>query len=284
MKIISTPAEIASWSVEHHAAGETISLVPTMGFFHEGHLQLMRQARALADLSVVSLFVNPIQFGPGEDLDRYPRDFPRDASLAEQEGVEVLFAPEAGTMYPAPALTRIQVSQLTEYLCGADRPGHFDGVCTVVAKLFNLIKPEYAVFGRKDYQQLAVIRRMVSDLNWDVLVVDHPIVRETDGLAMSSRNKYLSISERQTALCLSRAIRLARRMVREGLRDCAEMLSGLKKMIATDDSARIEYLMVVDKGSLIPQSIITPDSLLALAVRVGSTRLIDNTVLFDDEE
>src|SRR3989338_8511562 len=217
MESIRTPVEMTAWANKVLADGQTIGLVPTMGFFHEGHLCLMRKAKEKADRTVVSLFVNPIQFGANEDLSRYPRDFSRDSQLAEAEGVDVLFAPEAQAMYPPEASTREIVSGVTEGLCGAGRPGHFAGVATVVAKLFHIIKPHCAVFGKKDFQQLAVIEKMVADLNWDVEVIGHPIVREADGLAMSSRNTFLSVPERQAALCLFRAIGHARRRVLTGL-------------------------------------------------------------------
>ena len=197
MKIIKSPEQMSAWSDAQLGSGKKIGLVPTMGYFHEGHLRLMRRAAELSDLVVVSLFVNPIQFGADEDLASYPRDLDKDTSLATQEGVAVLFVPDQRAMYPESPKTRVTVSGLTEGLCGSSRPGHFDGVCTVVAKLFNIVKPSLAVFGSKDYQQLAVIRRMVTDLSWDVDIIAHPIVRDKDGLAMSSRNTYLSPKERE---------------------------------------------------------------------------------------
>ncbi|MBU4229413.1 MAG: pantoate--beta-alanine ligase [Proteobacteria bacterium] len=281
MEIIRTPAAMTAWANSILAAGQTIGLVPTMGFFHEGHLRLMRTAKKKADRAVVSLFVNPIQFGANEDLDRYPRDFPRDCGLAEAEGVDVLFAPGVQDMYPPEASTRVMVSGLTDVLCGASRPGHFSGVTTVVAKLFHLIKPQCAVFGRKDFQQLAVIRRMAADLNWDVEIIGHPIVREPDGLAMSSRNTYLSGPERQAALCLSRAIAHARRRVREGLVE-AEILLQEVDWLLQQEAVTIEYASLVDQATLRPLAVLQKGVVLALAIKAGATRLIDNDILFEE--
>jgi len=281
MEIIRTPAEMTAWANRALVAGQTIGLVPTMGFFHEGHLCLMRKAREKADRMVVSLFVNPIQFGANEDLARYPRDFLRDSQLADAEGVDVLFAPEAQAMYPPEAGTRVIVSGVTEGLCGASRPGHFAGVTTVVAKLFHIIKPHCAVFGRKDFQQLAVLERMVADLNWDVEIIGHPIVREADGLAMSSRNVYLSAQERQSALCLFRAIGHARRRVRTGLVEAKVLLSEVEALLQ-QEAVTIEYVSIVDQATLWPQAVLRKGAVLAMAIQVGATRLIDNDNLFDD--
>ncbi len=281
MKIINTPERMLAWSATQRGSGLKIGLVPTMGFFHEGHLALMRRAAELADLVVVSLFVNPIQFGPDEDLARYPKKLDEDISLASKEGVALLFVPDQRAMYPESPKTRVTVSGLTEGLCGSSRPGHFDGVCTVVAKLFNIIKPSLAVFGSKDYQQLAVIRQMVADLSWDVDIVAHPIVRAEDGLALSSRNSYLSPAERESALSLFRAIVAARKRVRDGVLDVKLLLAELEKIIAIHDNVEIEYLTIVDHKDLGVQRSIDHNSLLAIAVRVGNTRLIDNSLLFE---
>lgn len=281
MEIIRTPAEMTAWANRALAGGQTIGLVPTMGFFHAGHLCLMRKAREKADRTVVSLFVNPIQFGANEDLARYPRDFSRDSQLADAEGVDVLFAPEVQAMYPPEAGTRVIVSGVTEGLCGASRPGHFAGVTTVVAKLFHIIKPHCAVFGRKDFQQLAVLERMVADLNWDVEIIGHPIVREEDGLAMSSRNTYLSAQERQTALCLFRAIGHARRRVRTGLVEAKVLLLEVEALLQ-QEAVTIEYVSLVDQATLQPQAVLRKGTVLAMAIKVGATRLIDNDNLFDD--
>jgi len=281
MEIIRTPAEMTAWANQVLADGQTIGLVPTMGFFHAGHLCLMRKAREKADRTVVSLFVNPIQFGVNEDLARYPRDFSRDSQLAEAEGVDVLFAPEVQAMYPAEASTRVIVSGVTEGLCGGSRPGHFAGVTTVVAKLFHIIKPHCAVFGRKDFQQLAVLERMAADLNWDVEIIGHPIVREADGLAMSSRNVYLSSQERQSALCLFRAIGHARRRVRTGLVEAKVLLLEVEELLQ-QEAVTIEYVSIVDQATLRPQAVLQKGAVLAMAIKVGATRLIDNDNLFDD--
>ena len=270
------------WSDAQLGSGKKIGLVPTMGYFHEGHLRLMRRAAELSDLVVVSLFVNPIQFSPDEDLASYPRDLDKDTSLASREGVAVLFVPDQEAMYPELPKSRVTVSGLTEGLCGSSRPGHFDGVCTVVAKLFNIVKPSLAVFGSKDYQQLAVIRRMVTDLSWDVDIIAHPIVRDKDGLAMSSRNTYLLPKERESALALSKAIVIARKMVREGVVDADLLLAELEKLIDIHDNIEIEYLTIVDHNNLTVQKTIDDGSLLAMAVKVGKTRLIDNSLLFEE--
>jgi len=281
MEIIRTPAEMTAWANRRLAAGQTIALVPTMGFFHEGHLCLMRKAKEKAERTVVSLFVNPIQFGANEDLDRYPRDFSRDCQLAEGEGVDVLFAPAPQDMYSPEASTRVIVSGLTDSLCGASRPGHFVGVATVVAKLFHITKPHCAVFGRKDFQQLAVIEQMVADLNWDVEIIGHPIVREADGLAMSSRNTYLSAPERQSALCLFRAISHARRRVRAGLVEAKVLLEEVEELLR-QSAVTIEYASLVDQATLQPQGVLRKGVVLAMAIKVGATRLIDNDNLFEE--
>ena len=282
MEIIRTPAEMTAWANRVLAAGETIGLVPTMGFFHEGHLRLMRKAGEKAGRTVVSLFVNPIQFGAGEDLGRYPRDFSRDCQLAQAEGVDVLFVPGVQDMYPAEASTRVIVSGLTDGLCGESRPGHFAGVTTVVAKLFHIIKPHCAVFGKKDFQQLAVIERMVADLNWDVEIIGHPIVREEDGLAMSSRNTYLSAPERQAALCLFRAIGHARRRVRTGLVEARLLLLEVEELLQQQEAVVVEYASIVDQATLRPQAVLRKGAVLVMAIKVGATRLIDNDNLFEE--
>ena len=283
MEIIRTPVAMTAWANRMIAAGDSIALVPTMGYFHAGHLSLMRRAKGLAKQVVVSLFVNPIQFGPQEDLSRYPRDFERDAALAQGEGVDVLFAPEAAAMYPEGSRTRVTVSGLTSGLCGGSRPGHFEGVTTVVAKLFHLVKPQFAVFGRKDFQQLAVIRRMTADLNWDIEIIGHPIVREADGLAMSSRNVYLSPEERQSALGLSRALRHARQRAGDGLTDAAVLTREVREMLAAAPGIAVEYVECVDEATLAPCPRLAPGVVLAIAARVGTTRLIDNDNLFAEE-
>jgi pantoate--beta-alanine ligase len=279
MEIIRSPAAMTAWSNSTEASGRTIALVPTMGFFHEGHLSLMRLAARQADCVVVSHFVNPIQFGPAEDLDRYPRDFRRDADLAAGERVDVLFAPEAEDMYLKNFQTRIMVADLGRELCGAGRPGHFEGVATVVAKLFNIVRPRLAVFGEKDFQQLAVIRRMAVDLNWPIEIVAHPIVREPDGLAMSSRNAYLSPEERRAAPCLWQAINHLRSLAAQGMTDALLLKAEARKILTAQSVAQIEYVEIVDQDTLLAQDQVTRNSRLALAVRIGRTRLIDNSGL-----
>jgi pantoate--beta-alanine ligase len=279
MEIICSPGVMAAWADRVRAEGGTICLVPTMGFFHEGHLALMRKAGEIADAVVVSLFVNPMQFGVGEDLARYPRAFERDAELAAATGVAVLFAPTAEEVYPAGFRTRVSVSGLTETLCGLSRPGHFDGVTTVVAKLFHMVKPHLAIFGAKDFQQLAVIKKMVTDLNWDVGIVAHPIVREKDGLAMSSRNTYLSGAEREKALCLSRSLQLARQRVAAGESNAARLREEIHQYLTAYNDVHVDYVAIVDAETLASCDEITDGSLLALAVKIGRTRLIDNTLL-----
>ena len=279
MEIIRSVAEMTAWSRRMRQAGRTICLVPTMGFFHAGHLQLIRQGRQEADRLVVSLFVNPTQFGPKEDYSRYPRDLERDAGLAVEEKADILFVPENNDMYTAGFQTRIRVCRLTETLCGAQRPGHFDGVATVVAKLFNIIRPHNAIFGEKDFQQLAVIRRLVQDLNFDVSVLGHAIVRENDGLAMSSRNSYLNEEERQSALCLSKSLQLARQQVAAGDVDVAMVLAAIESHIRSYAGVVSEYIKIVDQNSLLDKQTVDETGVLVMAVRVGKTRLIDNGCL-----
>lgn len=284
MQIIRQLADMTIWSRETIKHGETIALVPTMGYFHDGHLSLMRMAGRLADKVVVSLFVNSLQFGPSEDLDRYPRDLERDTRMAQNEKVEVLFVPSDRDMYSNDFNAQVIVGDITDTLCGRQRPGHFEGVTTIVAKLFNIIKPDIAVFGQKDFQQLSVIRKMVRDLNWDVEIVGHPIIRENDGLAMSSRNTYLSKEERLKALCLYNAVRHAKRRVAEGITDADLLKDEIRDIILANSGVDIDYISIVDKDTLSDKSIIDSNSVVALAVRVGSTRLIDNCFLGNNTE
>ncbi|HBI14435.1 MAG TPA: pantoate--beta-alanine ligase [Desulfobulbaceae bacterium] len=277
MKVINSPAEMTAWARTEAGVGRRICLVPTMGCFHEGHLRLMRLARGRAEIVVVSLFVNPLQFGPREDFAAYPRDFARDSRLAAEEGVDVIFSPSSGEMYPAGFQTVVRVGSLTRHLCGASRPGHFDGVATVVNKLFAITRADCAVFGEKDFQQLAVIRRMAADLNMNIEIIGHPIVREADGLAMSSRNLYLGPDERPAALSLYQSIQLARKAADRGeLR--TEALAGLvREHIESFAGTEIDYVSFVDGGTLEPVAAVDGQTLLALAVRInGKVRLIDN--------
>lgn len=284
MQIIHHLADMTRWSNEVIASGKALALVPTMGYFHAGHLSLMRQAGRLADHVVVSLFVNSLQFGPREDLSRYPRDLQRDARLAENEKVDILFVPTSEEMYAPDFNTRVRVNGITDNLCGQQRPTHFEGVTTVVAKLFNIIKPHCAVFGQKDFQQLSVIRKMVRELNWDIEIFAHPIVREDDGLAMSSRNTYLSSEERSKALCLNKAIQHAKARFADGLDDSDLLISEIRDIISANSGVSIDYISVVDKDTLSDKDVIDSQSVLALAIKVGGTRLIDNCFMGSDSQ
>jgi pantoate--beta-alanine ligase len=260
--------------------GERIAFVPTMGFLHAGHLSLLQEGRRRGDLLVLSIFVNPTQFGAGEDFASYPRDLAADAELARGAGVDVIFAPEAHQMYPAGYATYVDVEGLTETLCGASRPGHFRGVTTVVTKLFNIVAPDVALFGCKDFQQLAVIRCMSADLNLPVEIVGMPIVREPDGLALSSRNVYLSPGQRQQALVLSQGIARARELAGSGVESVGEILAVLRALIEGQTEARIDYLQICHQQTLREQERLDADSVLLMAVFIGKTRLLDNALLF----
>ena len=261
------------------AQGKRIGFVPTMGFLHEGHASLMRLARQHADLLVVSIFVNPTQFGPSEDFSKYPRDFKRDEDLCRREKTDFIFYPSAADMYPTNSSVAVVEEKLSRGLCGAARPGHFRGVCTVVAKLFNIVLPDIAVFGEKDGQQLRVIERMVRDLNFPVRIIRGPTLREPDGLAMSSRNSYLSPDERKQAICLRRALDRAEELYRKGERKAERIVAAMGAVIGHSPAARIDYIEVVDDSSLEAVATIEKPCMVALAVFVGKTRLIDNTVL-----
>ncbi len=279
MDVIRSITEMSAIARKWRSEGFVIGLVPTMGYFHQGHLALMKAARKLADRVVVSLFVNPTQFGQNEDLDKYPRNFKRDKSLAEGQGVDSLFVPTPEEMYPSGYQTWVDVTELTKGLCGASRPGHFRGVTTVVSKLFHIVQPDIAVFGQKDFQQLQVIRRMVQDLDIPVEIVAHPIVREPDGLAMSSRNAYLSQDERQRAICLYQSLKKAQDMVEAGCRDAEEIKRAVESTINAYSGTHIDYIFLGDPETLEEVAFLKGKSLLALAVYVGNTRLIDNILL-----
>lgn len=279
MIVIESVAQMQQFARERR--GE-IALVPTMGYLHEGHASLMTEARRRAKTVVVSIFVNPTQFGVNEDLDSYPRDLERDKKVAAAAGVDVIFAPKAADMYPEGYQSYLNVEELTTHLCGASRPGHFRGVTTVVAKLFNIVMPTLAVFGKKDFQQLAVIRRMVKDFNFDIEIVGMPIVREGDGLALSSRNARLTPEQRKEALCLSRAIAAVRDAFGKGERSVAVLKEKALAVIGAEKGAEVDYLEFRDQDSLLPQDEANERTLLALAVRVGSVRLIDNSVLGEE--
>mgnify|MGYP001336584999 CR=1 FL=1 len=260
-------------------AGRRIGFVPTMGYLHAGHLSLVEAARRDGTFVVVSIFVNPTQFGPHEDFERYPRDTAGDLRKCQEAGVELVFTPAVTEMYPPDAVTTLHVARLTDTLCGPCRPGHFDGVATIVAKLFNIVQPDVAYFGQKDAQQLAVIRRMVRDLDFPIEIVGCPIVREPDGLAMSSRNALLAPDERQRALGLYRALRAAQAAIVGGERAAAVIVSDIRRIVDEGRPTKIDYISVVDPETLQPVSCIEKPVLVALAVRIGSTRLIDNLVL-----
>jgi pantoate--beta-alanine ligase len=279
MQIIEHIAVMREWSESTRCNGHRIVLVPTMGFLHEGHLCLVRDGKARGDRVVVSSFVNPKQFGPAEDFAAYPRDMARDISSLEKEGVDILFHPSVEAMYPHGAQTHVEVEKLSLPLCGATRPGHFRGVATVVANLFNIIRPHVAVFGEKDYQQLQVIRRLVRDLNMDVDIVGHPIVREADGLAMSSRNAYLSGEERRAAACLSRSLCKADRLLRRGETSARALLRLVRSELEKEPLAEVEYVKLCHIETLEDIEKVDDAALLALAVRFGKARLIDNRVL-----
>jgi len=279
ISIITSAREMRERTATARAEGATISFVPTMGFLHEGHASLMREGRKRGDLLVLSIFVNPTQFGVGEDFESYPRDLSRDSEIARACGVDIIFAPDAREMYPAGFQTWVNVETVSLPLCGASRPGHFRGVTTVVAKLFNIVKPTFAFFGEKDYQQLTVIRRMVDDLNMEVEVVGLPTVREADGLAMSSRNSYLSAAERKSALCLSRALDAASTLYRSGVVSVARMREEVMGILGREPEARIDYVEFRDGENLEERELADDRTVLALAVRIGSTRLIDNVIV-----
>jgi pantoate--beta-alanine ligase len=279
MRVIESIKEMRAWSDAERHAGSRIVLVPTMGALHEGHLSLIREGKKSGERLVVSLFVNPAQFGPGEDLAAYPRVFERDRELLEKEKIDVLFCPSASEIYPAGYQTYIEVEKLAPLLCGEFRPGHFRGVATVVAKLFNIVRPQAALFGAKDFQQLQVIRRMAEDLNFGVDVVGCPIVRDGDGLALSSRNRYLISEERAAALSLSRSLRRAESMVKEGERNSRRIVETIRAEIEKEPLARIEYARICDPDTLEDVATIAERALAALAVRVGGARLIDNAIL-----
>jgi len=279
LRIIESPEDMQRISEDLRIERAKIGLVPTMGAFHEGHLSLIRAAREACSQVVVSLFVNPTQFAPGEDLEQYPRTFDKDKSLAEGVGVDFLFAPSEQAVYSKEHATYVEVERLTKVLCGMSRPAHFRGVTTIVAKLFNIVRPHKAFFGQKDAQQTAVIRKMVEDLNMGIEIVELPIVREPGGLAMSSRNQYLSPEDRKDALALQNSLQEARRLVRSGERDVTTIVATMARMIRMAPNAQIDYIEAVDASTLEMLDDLKGEVLIALAVRIGSTRLIDNIKL-----
>jgi len=281
MKIIESAIEMQQTVQSLRTQGKRIGFVPTMGNLHEGHLSLIRIARQQADILIVSLFVNPTQFGPNEDFNAYPRTVETDRALCEQEGVDLIFQPTVEEIYPKDVSVSVTETLLSRTLCGATRPGHFDGVCTIVAKLFNITLPDFAVFGEKDAQQLRIIRRMVRDLRFPVEIIPGPTVREPDGLALSSRNQYLTPEQRPQAVCLRRALDEAERLFASGERNPDTITTAMRTRIEREPDAKIDYVSIVDDETLQPlDGSITAPVLVALAVRVGTPRLIDNTTLF----
>jgi pantoate--beta-alanine ligase len=280
MEVLHTVAELRHWSrLERNDGGNTIGLVPTMGALHAGHASLIRAAKASTSRVAVSIFVNPTQFGPNEDYARYPRTFEADCALAESEGADVVFAPSVEELYPAGAATFVEVEGLSSRLDGASRPGHFRGVATVVAKLLIAAEPDRAFFGQKDAAQVAVLRRMATDLRLPTEIVVCPIVREPDGLALSSRNRYLSPAERAQALVLSRAIRQVEALTAQGERQASKLIEAARQVFAAEPEVRIDYIAAVDWATLEPAEIAASGTLFAVAAWVGKTRLIDNTIL-----
>ena len=279
MKICRSIQESRQATRQARAQEHTLGLVPTMGALHAGHLSLVRAAKAESDLVAVSIFVNPTQFGPKEDYSKYPRTFEQDCELLEGEGVDLLFSPSVEEMYPSDAVTYVTVESLSEKLDGGSRPGHFRGVATVVSKLFHIIEPNVAFFGQKDAAQVAIIRRMVRDLNLPVEIVVCPIVREPDGLAMSSRNAYLNVQERKAALVLHRSLRRIEELAKSGERDSARLIAAGKNILAAEPLVRLDYLDIVDPENLDPVTTVSPGTLVAVAAWVGATRLIDNLLL-----
>ena len=280
MQVIEKISDMQSYVRKCKLDGKTIGFVPTMGYLHEGHLSLVRIARKRCDILVVSIFVNPTQFGPGEDFDKYPRDFGRDKKLCEQENVDIIFAPSVEEMYPKDSVTYVDMAgEMTKVLCGKYRPGHFRGVMTVVSKLFNIVQPDIAVFGRKDGQQLAVIRRMVSDLNFPIEIIGGETVRESDGLAMSSRNKYLTEEQRKSAPALYKSLLLAKTMIENGETDSSKIVERMRDYISNSGDFKIQYIEIVDADTLVPVDKIRNKVMIALAVFLGETRLIDNIVV-----
>lgn len=273
--VFSMKLQSAKWSKE----GKSIGIVPTMGCLHEGHLSLIRKSVEECDATVVTIFVNPIQFGPAEDFNSYPRVLENDCRLCKSENVDAVFYPPDSEIYPAGFQTKVVVGELQNNLCGLSRKGHFDGVSTVVLKLFNIVSPDKAYFGKKDYQQVKIIKRMVKDLNLDVAIVEMPIIRENDGLAMSSRNKYLSEKERGLALIVPGVIEEAEKLIREGKKEVSEIIAALASMVEKTESAEVDYISIADPETLNNLKELQTDILVAVAIKIRSTRLIDNRVI-----
>lgn len=282
MQIIECIGEMQRTSEMLRRAGKKIAFVPTMGYFHDGHLNLMREGKTRGDFVVVSIYVNPTQFGAGEDFEKYPRDFERDRTLAESVGVDVVFSPSNKEIYPERYQTYVNVEKVTQNLCGVSRPGHFQGVTTICNKLFNIVKPHFAIFGKKDFQQYVVIKRMVQDLHMDLDIIGMPTTRETGGLAMSSRNVYLKAHEMESALSLSRSLKMAKTLYERGERNSSKILSDVRAFIEKHPYTQVDYIKICDTHTLEDVAYLENEAVLALAVRVGSTRLIDNYVFGEE--
>ncbi|HEY9062676.1 MAG TPA: pantoate--beta-alanine ligase [Pseudobacteroides sp.] len=279
MRVIEKISDLKAVIRSQKLSGKIIGFVPTMGYLHEGHISLVKASKDENDFTIMSIFVNPTQFGPNEDFEKYPRDMARDSKMAEEAGVDIIFAPTREEMYPDSYKTYIEVEDITGVLCGKTRPGHFKGVTTVVAKLFNIVEPDKAYFGQKDAQQVIVIKKMVRDLNMNLEVVICPIIREYDGLAMSSRNSYLSTGERKAAVILSKSLFEAKELIKNGERDASKLIKYISERISTVDFAEIDYVEITDAENLEEVEMINGKVLIALAVRFGKTRLIDNVVV-----
>ena len=279
MKLIDSISRMTTLVKILKKEGKSIGFVPTMGYLHEGHMSMVKAAKKHTDVVVLSIFVNPLQFGPKEDFKKYPRDIKHDETLAGDAGVDIIFCPSTDEMYPEGYATYVNVENFTDKLCGVSRPGHFKGVATVVAKLLNIVKPDVAYFGQKDAQQMIVIRKMVKDLNMDIEIKAMPIIRETDGLAMSSRNIYLSEDERREALVLNRSLDKAQALIAAGEKDSARIVKAMKELISRNPLVKIDYVSIVDTKDLIELSDISGEALVAVAAFVGKTRLIDNIIV-----
>ncbi|MBU4345498.1 MAG: pantoate--beta-alanine ligase [Proteobacteria bacterium] len=279
MKVITTAKEMQEHSERMRSLGKTIVFVPTMGALHEGHLALIKEGRKLGDDLVVSIFVNPSQFSPEEDFESYPRNFDKDLKLLQKEGVDVIFSPNEDEIYQDGFQTYVDLENLPNYLCGISRPIFFRGVATVVAKLFNIVRPHIAIFGRKDYQQLVIIRRMARDLNFDIKIVGFPTVRESDGLAMSSRNSYLAPEQRINAVSLYKSLKQSQKLVESGIKDAKRIIDAAYTLIKSHPETAIDYIAICDPETFADMETIDRPALMALAVNVGKTRLIDNMIL-----
>ncbi|RLC25406.1 MAG: pantoate--beta-alanine ligase [Deltaproteobacteria bacterium] len=279
MEVITTVKKMQEYSDRTRRLDKTIAFVPTMGYLHEGHLSLIRKGRKIGDCLVVSIFVNPVQFAPGEDFEDYPRDLERDLELARKNGADVVFTPDDKKIYSNRFQTYVNLKELPNHLCGISRPIFFSGVATVVTKLFNIVKPHFAIFGQKDYQQLVIIRQMVCDLNFDIEIIGADTVREHDGLAMSSRNVYLTSGQRNSALCLYKSLQKAQALLCSGINDSEKIIDSASEIIKSGTNTAIDYIAICDPNTLIDMKKIDRPALMALAVKVGKTRLIDNTII-----